>query len=74
MPDPIPVVVVASLAVCSSVQGQGLSRALLADAFERVLQASEQIGVRGILVHAASASIRHCSDRGLLDWLEANDF
>jgi GNAT superfamily N-acetyltransferase len=58
MPDPIPVVVLARLAICSSVQGQGLSRALLADAFERVLQASEQIGVRGILVHATSATAR----------------
>jgi len=37
-----------------SVQGQGLARALLADAFARVAQASEQIGVRGILVDAAS--------------------
>jgi GNAT superfamily N-acetyltransferase len=54
MPDPIPVVVLARLAVDQSVQGQGLARALLADAFERVAQASEQIGVRGILVHAAS--------------------
>jgi GNAT superfamily N-acetyltransferase len=32
-----------------SVQGQGLARALLADAFARVAQASEQIGVRGII-------------------------
>jgi hypothetical protein len=31
---------------------------VLADVFERVLQASEQIGVRGILVHAASAAAR----------------
>ena len=31
---------------------------LLADAFERVLQASEQIGVRGILVHAVSPAAR----------------
>ena len=54
MPDPIPVVVLACLAVDQSVQGQGLARALLADAFERVAQASEQIGVRGILVQAAS--------------------
>jgi len=58
MPDPIPVVVLARLAVCSSVQGQGVARALLADALARVLQASEQIGVRGILVHAASAQAR----------------
>ena len=54
MPDPIPVVVLARLAVDLSVQGQGLARALLAAAFERVAQASEQIGVRGILVQAAS--------------------
>ena len=58
MPDPIPVVVLARLAVCRSVQGQGLARALLADAFERVLLASEQIGVRGIVVHAASIAAR----------------
>lgn len=58
MPDPIPVVVLARLAVCRSVQGQGIARALLADAFERVLMASEQIGVRGIVVHAASAAAR----------------
>jgi len=58
MPDPIPVVVLARLAVCCSVQGQGIARALLADAFERVLMASEQIGVRGVVVHAASAAAR----------------
>jgi len=58
MPDPIPVVVLARLAVCRSVQGQGIARALLADAFERVLQASTQIGVRGIVVHAASSEAR----------------
>jgi len=58
MPDPIPVIVLARLAVCRTVQGQGVGRALLADAFERVLQASQQIGVRGIVVHAASASAR----------------
>ncbi len=57
-PDPIPVVVFARLAVCRSVQGQGIARSLLADAFERVLMASEPIGVRGIVVHAASAAAR----------------
>jgi GNAT superfamily N-acetyltransferase len=58
MPDPIPVMVLARLAVCSTVQGRGIARALLADALERVLQASTQIGVRGIVVHAASAEAR----------------
>ena len=59
MPDPIPVVLLARLAVCRSVQGRGIARALLADAFERVMQASERIGVRGIVVHAASADARN---------------
>ena len=58
MPDPIPVVVLAGLAVCRSIQGQGIVRAFLADAFGRVLMASEQIGVRGLVVHAASAAAR----------------
>ena len=58
MPDPIPVVVLARLAVCHSIQGQGIARALLADAFERVLMASEQIGVRGLVVHATSPAAR----------------
>jgi GNAT superfamily N-acetyltransferase len=58
MPNPIPVVVLARLAVCRSVQGQGIARALLADVFERVLWASDHIGVRGILVHAASPAAR----------------
>jgi len=58
MPDPIPVVVLARLAVCRSLQGRGIARALLADAFERVLMASDQIGVRGVVVHAASAAAR----------------
>jgi GNAT superfamily N-acetyltransferase len=47
-----------AVAVCRSMQSQGIARALLADAFERVLMASEQIGVRGIVVHAASAAAR----------------
>ena len=58
MPDPIPVVVLARLAVYRTVQGRGIARALLADAFERVLQASTQISVRGIVVHAASDQAR----------------
>lgn len=58
-PDSIPVVLLARLAVCRSVQGRGIARALLADAFERVLQASERISVRGIVVHAASADARN---------------
>jgi GNAT superfamily N-acetyltransferase len=54
MPDPIPVVVLARLAVDRSHQGRGLGRALVRDAARRVVNAAEVIGIRGILVHAIS--------------------
>ncbi len=52
MPDPIPVVVLARLAVDRAYQGQGLGRVLLRDAGRRVVTAAESIGIRGLLVHA----------------------
>jgi GNAT superfamily N-acetyltransferase len=54
MPDPIPVVVLARLAVASTHQGRGLGRALFQDAARRVIHATEVIGIRGLLVHAIS--------------------
>ena len=54
MPDPIPVVVLARLAVDRSQHGKGLGRALFRDAALRVLQAADIIGVRGLLVDAIS--------------------
>ncbi len=59
MPDPIPVVILARLAVDRGLQGRGLARALVADVCRRVLLASEQIGVRGLLVQAASMEARN---------------
>ncbi|GAB4061492.1 hypothetical protein GCM10028811_24270 [Uliginosibacterium sediminicola] len=58
MPDPIPVVVLARLAVTTSHQGQGLGRALFQDAARRALFAADAIGVRGLIVHALSESAR----------------
>ena len=58
MPDPIPVVVLARLAVDRSYQGRGLGRALFRDAARRVSQAADTIGIRGILVHAISEEAR----------------
>ena len=54
MPDPVPVVVLARLAVVRAHQGQGLGRSLFQDAARRVIYAAETIGVRGLLVHALS--------------------
>jgi GNAT superfamily N-acetyltransferase len=54
MPDPIPVVLLARLAVDHSCQGRGLGRALFRDAAKRVIHAADAIGIRGILVHAIS--------------------
>ncbi|MDQ7989535.1 MAG: GNAT family N-acetyltransferase [Candidatus Dactylopiibacterium sp.] len=58
MPDPIPVVVLARLAVATMHQGQGLGRALFRDAARRALFAADAIGVRGLIVHALSDSAR----------------
>lgn len=58
MPDPIPVVVLARLAVDRSYQGRGLGRALFRDAAHRVAQAADTIGIRGIVVHAISEDAR----------------
>jgi GNAT superfamily N-acetyltransferase len=58
MPDPIPVVVLARLAVDRRQQGRGLGRALFRDAAHRVSHAAEAIGIRGIVVHAISQEAR----------------
>ena len=52
MPDPIPVVVLARLAITRDHQGRGLGRALFQDAANRVIHAADTIGIRGLLVHA----------------------
>lgn len=54
MPEPIPLVVIGRLAVDSNWQKQGIGSALLRDAVLRILQASEILGIRAILVHAIS--------------------
>ena len=58
MPDPIPVVILARLAIDRRHQGRGLGRQLVRDAALRVLAAAESIGVRGLLVHAISDQAR----------------
>lgn len=58
MPDPIPIVVLARLAVDRNYQGRGLGRALFRDAARRVAHAADIIGIRGIVVHAISEEAR----------------
>lgn len=54
MPTPIPVVVLARLAVDQANQGRGLGRALFRDSAQRVVNAADVIGIRGVVVHALS--------------------
>lgn len=49
---PIPIVLLARLAIDKGEKGNGLGKGLLKDAFLRTLQASEIAGLRAILVHA----------------------
>ena len=52
MPDPVPVMVLARLAVDVRAQGMKLGAALLRGAVERCVLVSENAGVRALLVHA----------------------
>jgi len=52
MPDPVPVIVLARLAVDQKAQGQKLSPTLLRDAIKRAVAVSGDAGVRAVLVHA----------------------
>ena len=52
MPDPIPVMVLARLAVDQRAQGMKLGGALLKDALQRAVSVSQNAGVRALLVHA----------------------
>jgi GNAT superfamily N-acetyltransferase len=52
MPDPVPVMVLARLAIDQSAQGSKLGAALLQDAVNRAVAVSQHTGVRALLVHA----------------------
>jgi GNAT superfamily N-acetyltransferase len=59
MPNPIPVAVLARLAVDRDWQGRGIGRALFRDSARRVAQAADAIGIRGIVVHAISEEAKN---------------
>jgi len=64
MPDPLPVMVLARLAVDHRAQGTKLGGALLRDAVNRAVNVSQNTGVRALLVHAlherAKLFYEHC--------------
>jgi GNAT superfamily N-acetyltransferase len=49
---PVPVIILARLAVDQAWQGRGLGAALVVDAMRRILQAADIAGVRAMVVHA----------------------
>lgn len=49
---PIPVALIARLAITAQHQGTGLGRSLLLDALIRILRASDQLAVRAVIVDA----------------------
>jgi hypothetical protein len=55
---PQPVIVLTRLGVDVTEQRRGLGRALLKDAFLRVVDAAELVGVRGLLLHAEDEQAR----------------
>ena len=54
MPSPIPVMVLARLAVDTAWQNKQIGNGLLKDAIQRTIIVAEQAGIRALLVHALS--------------------
>lgn len=59
MRDPIPVIILARLAVEISLHGKGLGADLLQDAVLRCYRVAENIGVRAIMVHALTEEAKN---------------
>ncbi|HJZ92834.1 MAG TPA: GNAT family N-acetyltransferase [Gemmataceae bacterium] len=55
---PVPVILLARLAVDRTEQGRGLGKGPLKDALARVVQAADLIGCRALLVHAKDATAK----------------
>ena len=60
---PVPVMVLARLAVSLTRQGQGLGAGLLKDALVRIVAAADHVGVRAVAVHAKDDAARAFYER-----------
>ena len=63
MPGPVPAVLIGRLAVDRDWHGRGIGGDLLRDAVLRIVAAAETVGVRAILVHAASMNAKTFYER-----------
>lgn len=71
---PIPMLLLARLAVAQRFQGRGLGAELLRDAMIRAITVSDQVGVRGVLVHAKNDAARRFYERFDFEPLPGNEF
>lgn len=60
---PVPIMLLARMAVDRRWQGQGVGKALLRDALERTLQAADIAGIRAFAVHAKDGPVRSFYER-----------
>ncbi len=60
---PVPVMILARLAVSTARQGEGLGQWLLKDAILRTLQAADIAGIRALIVHAKDDTVRRYYQR-----------
>jgi GNAT superfamily N-acetyltransferase len=60
---PVPIMLLARLAIAASWQGKGLGAGLLKDAMRRTLQAADIAGVRAFAVHAKDDAARSFYER-----------
>ena len=58
VPEQVPCLLLARLAVDRTEQGSGMGRALLVDALRRAVRVSAEIGVRAVLIHARDDAAR----------------
>ncbi len=71
---PVPITVLARLAVSLSERGQGLGRGLLKDALLRSFQASELVGSRAVVTHAKDQTAKEFYQHYQFDPSPLNEF
>jgi GNAT superfamily N-acetyltransferase len=62
-PNPLPVIILARLAVDQTETGQGIGTSLVADAMRRSIRAAQIIGAHALLVHALDQKAAHIYQR-----------